>query len=443
MRSTVLLAGVLCGLSAANPHPWMYGVPEFPDLDMAEVMTQADVDVMMAVGENSTTTESSVNTLSSTTSSLATSGQEPCAVVGQAIAALPSGARPVIPAQFGIKCLESVPLDKEGNVKLIDDLMLVTKWQSNIAFLKNPPATYTEEPVDLMGELANMRTQVAAGGFKSEYEFQLKMMELYKSAYDNHLAYQPDILASVIQFQRPPGSELVSISSDGTVVPEVYSYRDIIKANNGASFTPSPIKKINGMNTQDYLANVSAASDFHDADTRWNALFPSQALIASGTSFLGSFRTGQYQGPNTTFEFANGTTWSQINLAVVVGNFTGVNSGETFFQRFCTGPKAPTSLSSTPPRNVTTPSTPANAPKPSHIGYPKSEMLSPDLTVGGYFLNGSAYQVRSKCYITCLSNNRRMLLSSVSPPTKPRTLRHFRTPCATSSSCVNKPAKQR
>lgn len=111
MRSTILLAGTLCSLSAANPHPWMYGVPEYPDLDINEVMTQADVDVIMAVNENSTTSTDSTDTLSSTVTALATPGQEPCAVLSQAIAALPSGARPIVPAQLGMQCLESVPLD--------------------------------------------------------------------------------------------------------------------------------------------------------------------------------------------------------------------------------------------------------------------------------------------------------------------------------------------
>ncbi|XP_014555003.1 hypothetical protein COCVIDRAFT_103559 [Bipolaris victoriae FI3] len=393
MRSTVLLAGALCGLSAANPHPWMYGVPEYPDLDMNEVMTQADVDIMMAVGEISAASDSMVNTQSSTAPSSAASGQEPCAVVGKALAALPSGARPIVPAQLGLQCLQSVPIDQPGNVQLIDDLKLVVKWQSNLAFLKKPPATYTEQPVDIMGQLDNMKTRVATGGFATEYDFQLAMMDLFTSAYDNHFAYQPDILASVMQFQRPPGSELVSISSDGVALPEIYAYRDVLKANNASSFTPSAIKKINGMDTKEYLTNVSSTSDFHDADTRWNALFPSQALLASGTTFLGSFRTGRYQGPNTTFEFANGTVWSQMNVAVVIKNFTGVDSGSAFFQKFCSGPQPPSAAPApAPPSNNTTPSTPANAPKPSHIGYPKAELINSDLAVGGYFLDGSAYQ---------------------------------------------------
>lgn len=411
MRSSVVLFGAFCGLSTANPHPWMYGVPDYPDLDMNEVMTQADVDLMMAAAvENSTTASGSEGALNSSTPSSASPGQEPCAVVSMAIAALPSGARPVVPAELGVKCLQSVPLDKEGNVKLIDDLKVMVKWQSNVAYLKNPPKEYTEEPVDIIGELDTMQKQVAAGNFKTEYDFQLKMLNLFTKAYDNHFAYQPDILASAMQFQRPTGSELVSVSSDGVALPEIYTYRDVVKANNDSSFKPSPVKMINGMSAQSYLANVSADSDFHDADTRWNALFPSQALLASGTTFLGSFRTGQYQGPNTTMEFANGTTWSSMNVAVVFGNFTGVDSGKAFFQRFCTGPKPVSAAPApSPTSNSTRTVTPTATPSPSHIGYPKAELINSNLAVGGYYLNGAGYEVSWTHHISYLSDRFRML----------------------------------
>ena len=298
---------------------------------MEEVMTQAGVELLSEAASNATSTASNATLPSNTTAS---AGQEPCAAISSAIAAAPPGARKVVPAELGMKCLASVPLDKEGNVKLIDDVKLFVKWQSNIAYLKNPPANYTEKSVDVMGELDLMQKGLANGTYKTEYDFQMQMMTLFNRAYDNHFAYQPDILASAMQFQRPPGTELVSVSSDGQALPEIYTYQDIRKANNDSSFRPSPVKMINGMSATAYLQNASAQSDFHDADTRWNALFPSQALIASGTVFLGSFRTGQYQGPNTTMEFANGTFYNQMNVAVVFGNFSGVNSGQTFFKQF-------------------------------------------------------------------------------------------------------------
>jgi hypothetical protein len=369
----------------------MYGVPDYPELDMSEIMTQADVDVMVAAAES----DSSVATTAQSATSAATSGaagQEPCAVISKALAALPSGARPIVPAELGVQCLQSVPLDKEGDMKLIDDMKLYVKWQSNIAYLKNPPAGYTEKPVDIMGTLDQMKSKLSSGGFKSEYDFQMQMMSLFDSAYDNHFAWQPDILASAMQFQRPPGTELVSVSTDGMAVPEIYIYRDVIKANNDTSFKPSAVKMIDGMAAQAYLANASMSGDFHDADTRWNAMFPSQALIATGLTFLGAFRTGMYTGqPNTTMQFANGTVMSMTNLAVVFGNFTNVNSGKDFFQRFCTGPKPVV-------QTAAQPSTPTNgsqsaAPAPSHVGYPKAVMINQNLAVGGYYVTGAGYEV--------------------------------------------------
>ena len=395
MHFPTVLLSVYCGLAAAgNPHPWMYGVPDYPDLNMEEVMTQAGVELLSEAASNATSTASNATLPSNTTAS---AGQEPCAAISSAIAAAPPGARKVVPAELGMKCLASVPLDKEGNVKLIDDVKLFVKWQSNIAYLKNPPANYTEKSVDVMGELDLMQKGLANGTYKTEYDFQMQMMTLFNRAYDNHFAYQPDILASAMQFQRPPGTELVSVSSDGQALPEIYTYQDIRKANNDSSFRPSPVKMINGMSATAYLQNASAQSDFHDADTRWNALFPSQALIASGTVFLGSFRTGQYQGPNTTMEFANGTFYNQMNVAVVFGNFTGVNSGQTFFKQFCTGPKSVTEVQQ--PATTTAASrissTLTATPTPSMIGYPTAVILNPNLAIGGYYINDTGYDVRS------------------------------------------------
>lgn len=443
MHLPTVVLGLYCGLAAAgNPHPWMYGVPDYPDLDMEEVMTQAGVELMSEAASNTASSSSSVSLSSNSTTS---TGGEPCAAINKAIAAAPPGSRKVVPAELGMMCLASVPLDKAGNVKLIDDMKLFVKWQSNIAYLKNPPANYTEKPVDIMGELDTMQKGLANGTFKTEYDFQMSMMMLFNRAYDNHFAYQPDILASAMQFQRPPGTELVAVSSDGKAMPEVFLYQDIRKANNDSSYKPSAVKKIDGIDVMSYLQNASLQSDFHDADTRWNALFPSQALISSGTVFLGSFRTGQYQGPNTTMEFANGTEYSQMNLAVVFGNFTGVNSGQAFFKQFCTGPKPVTEIEAPATTTVAsrTSSSPTATPTPSQIGYPKAVILNPNLSVGGYFINGTGYEVSLTVTFTSHANKCRMSLSSAYHHMNPPTSKAFRTSCGISSECAKLRARPR
>jgi hypothetical protein len=392
MHLSIWLLGASLEVTAARSSPYMlYGVPRGgPDVDINEV---AISDVVVAV-DNGTQASNITQAPGSRPTAPTTPGlTEPCAVVSSAVMALPSGTRKVVPAELAVQCLQSVPLDKDGNIQLINDLKVYLEWQSNLAFLKNPPPEYTEQPVDLMGEMESMQKQLSAGGYSNEYDFQLDLNQLFNRAYDNHLTWQPDILAGVLQFQRPAGTELVSVSSDGKALPEIFAYRDLELARNDTSFKPSPLRTINGEGVEEYLQKVSVQADFHDADTRWNALFPSQALIASGTTFLGSFRTGMYQGPNTTFSFANGTTRSQTNLAVVFADFAGVDSGAAFFKRFCSGPQptpsATTSSTPTPSRNVTSMRTAA----PSHVGYPTAVLLNPDLALGGYHINDTGYDV--------------------------------------------------
>ncbi|KAF2685623.1 peptidase S41 family protein [Lentithecium fluviatile CBS 122367] len=394
MHSSLLLVGASLGFVAARSSPYMlYGVPRGgPDIDINEV---ADTDVLVDTAADNTTIPSNTTqapSISAAPTAPSTPGlAEPCAVVSSAVSALPSGTRKVVPAELAVQCLQSVPLDRDGNVKLIDDLKLYLQWQSNLAFLKNPPPEYTELPVDLIGEMESMQRQLSAGGYSNEYDFQLDLNQLFNRAYDNHLTWQPDILAGVMQFQRPAGMELVSVSSDGKELPEIFAYRDLELARNVSSFNPSPVRTINGEGVEEYLQKVAVQADFHDADTRWNALFPSQALIASGVTFLGSFRTGMYQGPNTTLSFANGTTRSQTNVAVVFANFTGVDSGPAFFKKFCSGPQPTASPTPSSTPSPTTNATSTRTAIPSHTGYPQAVLLNPNLSLGGYHINDTGY----------------------------------------------------
>lgn len=399
MHPSIVLLSASLGLAAAKSYPYMlYGVPQGPGIDINEMeqmgMGMASVDDLSATADNSTTPSSTAQPSMSN----ATGSAEPCAVVSNAIQAIPAGSRKVIPAEMAVKCLQSVPLDTKGNMQLIDDLKLYLEWQSNLAFLKNPPPDYTEQPVDLMGEMDSMKKQLESNGFNNEYDFQLELNKLFTRAYDNHLTWQPDILAGVMQFQRPAGTELVSVSSDGNQLPEIFNYRDIALAKSDSSFKPSPIRTINNVGVEEYLQTVAPQADFHDANTRWNALFPSQALIASNVTFLGSFRTGMYEGPNTTMAFANGTSKSMMNVAVVFRDFSGVTDGVSFFKKFCSGPTLATTTATNSTTMTTPTQSPTASPSPSHVGYPKAILIHPNLSLGGYWINETGYEVSSCCH---------------------------------------------
>lgn len=429
MQFSMFFLSTLLGLATAKSNPYMlYGVPKGPGLDIDEMEQDGMVsfDVVSAAIDNSTRPSNTTTPPKSTSTPTMPNTPdlaEPCAAVASAMKAIPSGKSKVIPAELAFRCFQSVPLDTAGNLQLIDDLKLYIEWQSNLAFLKNPPPDYTETPVDLMGEMNSMKQQLMSNGFNSEYDFQLELNKLFTRAYDNHLAWQPDILAGVMQFQRPAGTELVSISSDGNKLPEIFTYRDIQLAKDDTSFKPSPVRTINSIGVEEYLQTVATQADFHDADTRWNALFPSQALIASGQDYLGSFRTGMYQGPNTTMAFANGTSKSTMNVAVVLGDFTGVTDGATFFKKFCSGPNPvinKADIAATTSTNTTTPTQKAS-PSPSHVGYPKPILIHPNLSLGGYWINDTGYDVgfyvpRLKVYANNLQDVAVMSVPSYDSP---------------------------
>ena len=378
----------ILGLASARNHPYLYGVPWFPDLEVQHLSEIESSDATANTTKNANSTQAPPPTKASAVA-LKAGLAEPCAIVSSALAALPSTARRVVPAELGFQCLQSVPLDKEGNLLLIEELKLYLQWQSNLAYIKNPPIDYSEEPVDILGELDIMAVGLNAGRFDNEYEFHLDLMDLFNRGYDNHLAWQPDILAGVMQFQRTPGTELVSISADGIQLPEIFAYRDIEISNNDSSFIPSAVSMINGLPAEQYLQNIAPQADFHDPDTRWNALFPSQPMLATGINFLGSFRTGKYAGPSTTLTFANGTSRTDQNLAVVFGNFSGVDSGRKFFDTFCTGaPPAPVKTTSTAPTSTVVPA-------PTQTGYPKAVIMHPQGAIAGYHLEEEGYEVCS------------------------------------------------
>lgn len=69
-------------------------------------------------------------------------------------------------------------------------------------------------------------------------------------------------------------------------------------------------------------------------------------------------------------------------MARVIGNFSGVIDGESFYQKFCTGP-APTAPSNSTP---TVPTLPPTATTTAH-GYPTPVVISSDQQVSGYFLD--------------------------------------------------------
>lgn len=242
---------------------------------------------------------------------------------GQAKATAPA-ALIHIPAQVAYECLQSVPLDQKGNVQQIKELKEMVQFQSTLSWLKNGVKNQIE-PLDVLGILDQMSHKVQEGGFTSEYEFQLALHLLFNSAQDFHLRWRSDILEPLV-FTRLDGW-LISLSKDGLSPPQVYFVDDLASPASNASFTPSPIKTINGVDAVQYLYNVSDLTNYHDPDARYNSLFINRPLASMRKGVGNAFFTQSniYDGPTTELTFYNGTKKSLQNIATIPPQFDFTN----------------------------------------------------------------------------------------------------------------------
>lgn len=73
---------------------------------------------------------------------------------------------------------------------------------------------------DLLGGLDSILEKVNGNGYSSQFEMDLEVSRLIKAAHDGHLTFS---LCSQAMFDYGVNLPLVSISSDGLSLPEVYT----------------------------------------------------------------------------------------------------------------------------------------------------------------------------------------------------------------------------
>jgi hypothetical protein len=140
--------------------------------------------------------------------------------------ASPSAVKVLVPGPDALRCLKSVPVDVEGNRALLDSLGAYWEFQSNLQYLKIPPATWSNPPVDILGGLRKIGAALADGQYKDEYTFQNDISQLANKANDGHFSWVSDI-GSVFRYSLVSSVDgeifrLVSISKDGKSIPSVY-----------------------------------------------------------------------------------------------------------------------------------------------------------------------------------------------------------------------------
>ncbi|KAH1369614.1 hypothetical protein KXW29_008269 [Aspergillus fumigatus] len=298
---------------------------------------------------------------------------EPCAQVSDWIAQ----AKTIkgIPGNLAYGCLTSMPFDAEDAVKFVDEYRKYLQFQSTIENLKTPPGQYSMPSTDLLGGLDNIRRKAQNHDYSSHWDFESDLTQLISSAHDAHLTLQ---LCSTVLFRFSNSVPLVSLSSDGLELPQVYTLDDAELLIRGIQ-SVSPVVSIDGQDAAQYLESFSSAAALHDPDAQYNTNFPSLASqTALGTprnNGLWSRNVGEkWTGDRLTLTFANGSSVEGHRTADLIPQEFPYRNGTALFNARCRKESIPTT---------------ATAASDSG-GYPNTTWSSYGGLIAGYFSQDEA-----------------------------------------------------
>jgi hypothetical protein len=293
-------------------------------------------------------------------------------------------------AQLAQDCLNSIPFNQNLAQGFLDEVNKVIPFHSTLETLANPPSTYKGKAVDVLGGLDKIASKVNASDYTSYYEFETEFQTLIQSVNDAHLRIST---CTTTFFSFGLGNySLLSVSSDGTKVPDLY----LVTASGDIfpnTSQPSPVTKINGQGPSDYLQPVVDVQFVQDPDAQYQLLFPEWGTVGpSGdynpTAFgsMGQFNTRNFwPGNMTTVEFADGSTYNvPTSWSAAFGSpFT---SAENLFQASCLPSSSATSSNSTSTGNERRQAAGADS-YGSPPGYPSPILRDPYNTFAGYYLD--------------------------------------------------------
>jgi hypothetical protein len=140
----------------------------------------------------------------------------------------PTATAALVPAQAAEDCLKSVPVDVKEDEALIEEMQYFVDWQSNLAWIENPPTGYTEKKADIQQQIKDISGKLK--DYEDEYSVQRDLSLTIAKAYDFHFVWNPDIM-NAFRFRRGnigmgllDEFAIVSISEDGLKLPKLYNY---------------------------------------------------------------------------------------------------------------------------------------------------------------------------------------------------------------------------
>ncbi|QIW97697.1 hypothetical protein AMS68_003215 [Peltaster fructicola] len=302
---------------------------------------------------------------------------EPCALVADAIA-IQDGPAYKVDGNLALSCLRTVPLDKDNSTAMVKAFRAFANYQSDLAHLKQglPGALYP--PSDLLGGIDDVLDKLAKDHYNNEYDLHSDLYAISKAAHNFHTNYQVDIVTT---FRWSRSDALVSLSSNGSSLPEIYLYSDA-QLLSKSDAKVSPISQINGVDVETWINGVAGISPYdHDPDANYNSMmWQGDWLDPTAVDSSLFAETLIPQGNDTLLTFVN-----------------GVVDGATFFDKYCRGVDKTTltaantttnasSISSTTlPTLVSFTSVAAQSTyTPLSTTFPKPYVITKDFSLAGY-----------------------------------------------------------
>ncbi|PLN85663.1 peptidase S41 family protein [Aspergillus taichungensis] len=289
----------------------------------------------------------------------------------------------IVEGKLARDCLFSMPFDVKRAVAFIEDLKKYYQWHSTLDYVKNPPLGAPmgpPGPFDLMGKLDEISARASNGGFHSQYEFDYEVAESTWSV--NNLAIGASFCSTSLFFfdlQMP----LVSISTDGVALPQIYTAADaalVGKANNSIS----PVIAINGRPAVEEIKKLATLSGFPDADAGYNSMFQRMGPrdVDASVPVSGMFSEPGVVWPGEAvqkIQFANGTVVEQPVMALVNTYDFPWKNGDGMFKEFCIPAAKPEPSATKSPVDTATPA-------PASSIYPNAEVRHSMNAMSGYYV---------------------------------------------------------
>ncbi|OGE48578.1 hypothetical protein PENARI_c027G03066 [Penicillium arizonense] len=323
---------------------------------------------------------------------------EPCAKVSQLVAdANQNKINARVPHDLAHQCLLSMPFDSDRALNFLNQVRKILEFQSTVDILKNPPSGYTMPSTDIMGGIDTILAKAKSNGFSSQFDMDFEVNSLIKSAHDGHLAFQ---LCSQSIFTYGIDLPLVSISTDGLALPQVYTLNDA-KLQKTNSKAVSPLASINGTDVATFLESYASGQSLQDRDAhqRYNRVFPGLARSVTNTptdangiwASIGDWT----DGAELSLKFANGTEKTVQKTATPSERFFSYENGTHLWNTECV------------PRDLSTPlSSSSVAEKASEVpGLPSTDWRTSANSIAGYYSNLTDLQDTAVIFLPTFSSS--------------------------------------